>query len=371
MRLDEEHEHEILSRRHEEARTELAEGHGALNWVLVQRSDPEGQIYAGCDTYRIEALIKRKSKESIEDTFCYGITSVYTPVQHRKGYGRHLLRVLHYILARPRLPAFPLEWGDPPALAPKQRELVPWASFSFVCSDIGSEYYSKCTIGDSSEGFAVNPLEQNELHWKILPPEDEEGSFCRHGPGDDHREDDWLVLYDKDLPRIKSILREGQKRNLENRDTVDHSVFALDPEAGGVCDFVAQGGETGVREPWPILDKVEPRGVQRGDTVVMFARYDYQVPKDTLIISFVQKLTSDDLPSLLRVLDRLGTEVGLRNGWIWGLDPTSELVRSWEALPGRNTKVGLRQGNDAHLYGIARYEDQGGILVDQQMWIWL
>jgi len=90
-----------------------------------------------------------------QEVATYGIASVYCQPQHRgKAYPRHLLSLLHYVLApEGSLPPFPAEWGAPPQI-PGYGD----AAFSVLYSDVGPTYYSRCTKGLSEPGWVnVDP----------------------------------------------------------------------------------------------------------------------------------------------------------------------------------------------------------------------
>lgn len=91
----------------------------------------------------------------------YGIASVFCQPQHRgKAYPRHLLSLLHYVLApRDSLPPFPAAWGQPPA------ENYGDATFSVLYSDVGPTYYSRCTKGESLPGWVS--IDKGKRVWEI------------------------------------------------------------------------------------------------------------------------------------------------------------------------------------------------------------
>lgn len=87
----------------------------------------------------------------------YGIASVYTPANHRgKGYARHILQLVHYLIARDSLlPPFPEPWGPRPDYGPRD------ADFSVLYSGIGDKYYATCRQGEgagSKPGWIRLPL---------------------------------------------------------------------------------------------------------------------------------------------------------------------------------------------------------------------
>lgn len=90
------------------------------------------------------------------DILGYGVASVYTPVANRgKGYARHMMRLLHWVLApESSLPKvlFPAEWGDPPPRV----SAVGDASFAVLFSDIGEEFYRQTgALPNKADGWIV------------------------------------------------------------------------------------------------------------------------------------------------------------------------------------------------------------------------
>ena len=101
-----------------------------------------------------------------EEVFGYGIASVYTPPQNRgKGYARHMMSLLHWVLAPySSLPPFQEKWGSlPPSVASCGN-----ASFSTLYSDIGPEFYRNCGPDEGSDGWVVR--EPVERTWIVPEP---------------------------------------------------------------------------------------------------------------------------------------------------------------------------------------------------------
>jgi hypothetical protein len=86
----------------------------------------------------------------------YGIASVLTPPQNRKhGYARHMMRLLHWLLARQDMlpPDFPVdEWGQPP----ERREDLGMGQglFSVLYSDVGP-FYGSCGMLPNTKGWEI------------------------------------------------------------------------------------------------------------------------------------------------------------------------------------------------------------------------
>lgn len=97
---------------------------------------------------------------------------MFTPVYARKkGYARHMLRLLHYMLApETRLAPFPAEWGAPPAADIRIGD----ARFSVLYSGIGEKFYADCTKGAEDKGWVHPRPRVVTREWKV--PADDAGT---------------------------------------------------------------------------------------------------------------------------------------------------------------------------------------------------
>lgn len=277
-----------------------------------------------------------------------------------------MLRLLHYVLAEQgHLPPFPVEqWGPaPPALPEQIAKQTPGGIGSILWSDVGYKFYEKCTVGLDRSGWKVHKEECSEVIWKILSTDEQadEGTYK------------WEWIYQKDIPalseEIKAISIDGLKRR-----TADSTLYAPDPTSPGLLDWIQ------VRGPW--LSHTKPKSPNQPfglrtktrdgkDSIVLFSPYGENIGK-RLLITLVHDVQPDQLPSLLAKLDAQGREAGRTEGWVWGLELDSELVKAWQALPGREAVPAPRQEIDGHLLGIAWYgaEEDQGEFVERQMWDW-
>ncbi|KAI0764876.1 hypothetical protein C8Q74DRAFT_1318431 [Fomes fomentarius] len=150
-----------------------------ITWVLAPRSHPRTlDFLCSCETFRRTAVVAKPSTDPIsanvdvEEVTAYGIASVFTPARNRKkGYARHMMRLLHWVLAPrsalqgpPNISSstrsstaltFPAEWGTPPDIA-LSLESLGNAHFSVLYSDVGREFYRSCgTDAVSRNGWVV------------------------------------------------------------------------------------------------------------------------------------------------------------------------------------------------------------------------
>ncbi|WVW85800.1 hypothetical protein I302_107838 [Kwoniella bestiolae CBS 10118] len=327
-----------------------------LTWVLVRNGDPGGEIYAGCETYLRKGFIKREGSQSVENTYLYGIASVVTPKQHlRNGYATRLLSLLHH-----QLSSIPSPYSSTlPNCIPSDVPLSK-AIGSILWSDVGSTFYSKCTSSPERKGWVVRDSQVTELVWKILPSNSEK------------LEDGWEWIYPNDLTSISTKLSQAVKEDLAKRDTTSRSLFVHDPSSEGTISFVPTKGT------WqrPLIIDPEPVGIKYtpadgNETIVLFSLRTINIG-DRLLITYIHNLLPDQLPALLNALDILGNKAGQKEGWIWDMSNSSDLIEAWEGLRNRKARYGRRQEIDGHLLGVAWYGDREdeGELLEGQMWTW-
>lgn len=193
--------------------------------------------YRRLPRYRRTAVIAKRAKEvdarEVREVTAYGIASVYTPASKRgKGYARHMMRLLHWVLApRSALPsAFPAEWGTAPDIDVLRALGVANAQFSVLYSDVGPTFYqsSGLTPG-SNDGWVVQGVVTTtkavHANWHH--------SKSPHGLNLQRlSEDDVLALY----PRDASWLKDDVSRLAGDSD---RTLFSFLPDRG-VGAFVLQ-----------------------------------------------------------------------------------------------------------------------------------
>lgn len=355
--------------------------HGKLqNWALIRRSDPQKEVYAACGTFCISALVRRSAAAEVEDTFAYSICSVVTPTKHqRKGHATHLLRLLHYVFGEPsQLPPFPSAWGQPPALSPEMRKVVPYAIASLLWSDVGSTFYEKVSIGQDLPGWKVVPDSNHELTWKLLP--------ASSGPTDlsfgSVLPDGWSWIYESDYPSVAQELKQAILRRFK-ADKSDDILWALDPTSPGNLQYVHTRGRTWpVPQPdWRTDAASEPCGVRApglghagGDAICLFTRWMPAISEDRLLVFCSEGLGPKSVGPVLKVLDGLcagPASETLKGGMIWGLDEVA--VQAFRETQERDVKYEQRGEVEGHLFGAAMYTPGAqGRLLDSEahMWAW-
>lgn len=132
--------------------------------------------------FRRPAIVAKATEKGpqVQDVIGYGIASVFTPETKRgKGYAKHMMRLLHWIISPPSTVQFPSSWGAPPTSP------IGNASFSVLYSDVGPTFYSHCGP-DNTPGtgwivrgnrqtrwdlHADHPVPLSSVHGEILSEE--------------------------------------------------------------------------------------------------------------------------------------------------------------------------------------------------------
>ncbi|KAF9462965.1 hypothetical protein BDZ94DRAFT_1219118 [Collybia nuda] len=200
-----------------------------ITWVLAERNDPTSlNFLCSGETFRRKGVVWRSTggrAPQPEKVTCYAIASVFTPLENRKkGYAKHMMSLLHWVLAAEELlPAFPAEWGSPPARV----QHAGAGLFSALWSDIGKDVYRRCGIVPGQEGWVVfDPI---STIWNIQPEEPspadtKEGGFL-----------DWKWLDEDGVLKLWESDAEDISGSLEVSKTAPVSVAFLPDE--GVAAF--------------------------------------------------------------------------------------------------------------------------------------
>ncbi|EJT47825.1 hypothetical protein A1Q1_03286 [Trichosporon asahii var. asahii CBS 2479] len=190
-----------------------------VTWGLVDRKNPS-VLLSHCETFRRPALILPPGEKKPQDATTYTMGAVFCPEINRgKGYGRHMLRLMHYVVGDPKgLPPFPKAWGEPPA------ERLGDARFSVLYSEIGNKFYSSCRVGDgpdSTEGWVEQ--RQDTRTWYLQPG----------GPIENNGLWEWLGR--KDSIKLEHELSERFRQDLPNQGDPKKTRVAVLPTS--VIDY--------------------------------------------------------------------------------------------------------------------------------------
>ncbi|KAJ6519220.1 hypothetical protein C8R45DRAFT_950606 [Mycena sanguinolenta] len=128
-----------------------------ITWVLAPRQDPQTLDFkCACETFKRTGLVVDPTKNTGAETVtCYGIASVFTPPENRgNGFARHMMKLLHWVIAEESLlpfSEFPAAWGAPPSKVDGARN----GRFSGLWSDVG-DFYSSCgPVPGKREGWVI------------------------------------------------------------------------------------------------------------------------------------------------------------------------------------------------------------------------
>lgn len=142
---------------------------------------------------------------------------MYTNPAHRgKGYARHMLRLLHYLLAPPSaMPPFPKAWGEPPAV-PAGVEMHD-ALFSVLYSGVGDQFYAKVTKGESEPGWIREHMTVRQWNFGDAEPAAQE-------------EEGWIWLDRKSLLEMEGEAARRIRRDLATTGDGSKTRLAILPD---------------------------------------------------------------------------------------------------------------------------------------------
>ncbi|KAF9048202.1 hypothetical protein BDZ89DRAFT_1057776 [Hymenopellis radicata] len=289
-----------------------------ITWVLCPREDPTTlEFKCSCETYRRDGLLLRKGPtgwdSEVREVPCYGIASVFTPERYRKrGYARHMMRLLHWLLAPHEVfPAFPEEW----TLPERPAQLVP-GYLSTLWSDVGS-FYQYCGPTTEQEGWILG---------------DATGTIWEVGEGinalGDQKEDQykWRWLASSDLSDLWEREKEVMKRDMNSGH---RALFSFLPGKG--VEMFQRDRQLHVFERMRI--PLAPCGVSLGeDTLVTWTIQEKPAP--TLLITRVRVDDADMFAGVLALLLSVAKRYGLERIEMWNL--ASNLRGKVKELGGRN-----------------------------------
>lgn len=268
----------------------------------------------------------RKLKPEPETVVGYGIASAFTPLENRKkGYAKHMMRLLHWVLAADELlPAFPAEWGAPPLRVPH----AGGGRFSALWSDIGGDVYRRCGVVPGGEGWVVvSPLSTT---WDV-----QSGPGSAEGGGGD-----WTWLDEEGVLGLWERDAEDIMRSAGVEGTAPVSLAFLPNK--GVAAFQHRRFELFLRQQDP---PVEHYGVISGGSVnvpfdenVAFATWTMEVWQGTPRTLLVTRLrsTPGNFGSLLKMLMQVARKHGLERVEVYNLG--EELQDSAASLGGKTAE---------------------------------
>ena len=334
-----------------------------------------------------------------------------------RGFANHMLKLLHYVLADPScLPPFPAEWGAPPpgsALDKEERQRgsadsingsdkvirdVPPGMASVLNSDVGAEFYGKCTVGREKVGWAMRDEANGELVWEIHDPVDGykagqglTGADVK-GEGDGGKKWEWLYLADLDAEStIALTLRSDFLRDMREADG-SKSICAMDPTSPRFLNDLQRRCLDTRPSGWGISKEHEPVGIRisyntepgeadivadsdghnardgssvgESDSKVAIVLFTYSpsIIGPQVLITRISSLAPTLLPLVLEAIDEYahminvnttktmsqsnatdGNAMAIREGWVWGLEENDPLVRAWQSLGSVNDRSDSRE----------------------------
>lgn len=290
-----------------------------------------------------------------------------------------MCRLLHFLLApASSLPPFPPEWGSPPPPLPDDvRTHFPRGLGMVLESLVGTEFYERCTPGLGRAGYTFDKRHSRQLTWKLLGKSDTAPGPREDIAGEAGGSHVWDTLSREDVRALVPTLVATQQARLL-RTTSTRTLIAPDPSSQGFATYFPDHTSLAPRPSWQDPGSPLPFGLRLQHTptlsetdeetpIVLLSFGHFQLV-DQLLITCLQGVTPQLLPSLLATIDRLTAHTPFTEGWVWGLDPQSELVRAWKGLEGRDVQEKLREGDDALQIGSIWYGFDGE-LADSQMWL--
>jgi hypothetical protein len=240
---------------------------------------------------------------------------------------------------------------------------------------VGTEFYERCTLGLDGPGYTFDNRHSRQLTWKLLGK-----SNTGHGTREDMAIEAWgshvwEPLSREDVEELVPTLVATQQARLI-RTTSDRTLIAPDPSSQGFATYLPDHTSLAPRPSWLEEGCPLPFGLRGNPTVsgtneetpIVVLSFGHFQLVDQLLITSLQGVTPQLLPSLLATIDTLTAHTPFTEGWVWGLDPQSELVRTWKGLEGRDVHEKVREGDDAFQIGSIWYGFQGE-LADSQMWL--
>jgi hypothetical protein len=278
----------------------------------------------------------------------YGIASVFTPPHHRgKGYAKHMMRLLHYVLAgnteATTLPAFPTgKWGSPPKIPAGFGKGIASALYS----DIGPSFYKSCGKGlVTDNGWATH--EPIGTIW-IVPQDGRDAHDVLPSSVEWITEEGQHMVWEEDASLIRDEI-----------STSSTPSFAFLPDQGVATyhqnrsEFLSP--ERSSRGVWgaKLLDRsdqTDERGGAMGHRRLSFVTWALDPGGEgpqTLLITRL-RCTQEEFPVLLNAAFRAARMFDLEQVEIWNLDPSLKQI-------GEGVLGGVTVERNDHLPSLAWY----------------
>ncbi|KAG6854518.1 hypothetical protein C0991_005430 [Blastosporella zonata] len=220
--------------------------------------------------FRREGLVCSQSDLDAKpkNVTCYGIATVFTPLRFRgNGYGKHMMRLLHWVLADTSLLplSFPSEWGTPPPRVP----LAGDGWFSALWSDVGEDFYMRCGPTKDQDG------------WIVRAPFSTTWTVGKESSGLDTHDDEWTLLDEAGVLKLWE----------NDADNIARSVSLADNYQAAFTFLASQGvAAFQYRRNMDVLAKYFPPPIQHWGIIAdpdTFATWTFEVrsPPKTLLIT--------------------------------------------------------------------------------------
>ncbi|ODN95284.1 hypothetical protein L198_04675 [Cryptococcus wingfieldii CBS 7118] len=227
-------------------------------------------------------------------------------------------------------------------------------------SDVGSTFYSKCSLQEGRKAWVVDDSQNSGLKWAIKPT----------APDFDEDKVEWIYL--SHIESLSKELSTREKARLAEADVSKGAIWAEDPASTGALAFLP------VKSTWydpscaphPVGMRIKT-GTPAEDPIVLFLTSFFPIGFE-FMVTLISKLTPEYLTLALQAFDKAASDAGREGGFIWGLDPSSEIVEAWKNH-GREVEVKKRAEAKGGLLGAVYYGEEGqeGRSLDGQMWHWL
>lgn len=243
----------------------------------------------------------------------YAIASVFTLPQYRgKGYGKHMMRLLHWVLANEdylKTQTFPEDqWGPGP------RREVGDASVAALWSDVGPTFYQGCGMGEGVEredGWVVR--DPFSVIWNV---HEVDLSGIRE---EEEEEVTWLdeesakAIWEKDAMHIEAEVTQATQSKGRTQ-----TYFSFLPDEG-VAEF--QWFRLHYHFDRYIPNPPQYCGLQIGDGTFATWTCDFRRESSKSMILTRLRANEEDIERLIAQVLRYARDHGLGTVEVWNLPP--------------------------------------------------